>query len=146
MNTTTDDLNGNVTKARPNVKANLALGPWWDTELFANVGTGYHSNDARAVIADPALTALPTALGYEFGLRTKVIPRVELGDVLVPQPGERARLRGRRGHDRGARPSHRQGFEFAMRAKLLDWLTFSGDVTSTHATFDGGGRCRWRRS
>jgi hypothetical protein len=40
VNTTTDDLNGNVTKARPNVKANLALGPWWDTELFANVGTG----------------------------------------------------------------------------------------------------------
>src|SRR5262249_21796751 len=34
---------------------------------------------------------------------------------------------------------HRQGFEFAMRAKLLEWLTFSGDVTSSHATFDTGG-------
>src|SRR5213593_1042621 len=55
VNTTADDLNGSVIKGRPNVKANLALGPWWDTELFANVGTGYHSNDARAVIADPTL-------------------------------------------------------------------------------------------
>ena len=35
-------------------------------------------------------------------------------------------------------PTHRQGFEFAMRAKLLDWLTFSGDVTSSHAEFDTG--------
>src|SRR3989442_12686650 len=26
-----------------------------------------------------------------------------------------------------------------MRAKLLDWLTFSGDVTTSRATFDAGG-------
>jgi hypothetical protein len=49
VNTTGDDLNGRVTQARPNVKANLALGPWYQTEFFANFGTGYHSNDARAV-------------------------------------------------------------------------------------------------
>jgi len=77
VNTTEDDLNGSVTRARPNVKANLVLGPWYQTELFANFGTGYHSNDARAVVADPALTALPTAQGYEFGVRSKAIPRTE---------------------------------------------------------------------
>ena len=140
VTTTADDLNGSVIKGRPNVKANLALGPWWDTELFANVGTGYHSNDARAVIADPTLTALPTALGYEFGVRSKVIPRVELSATywFLNLASELVFV-GDEGTTEARGPSHRQGFEFAIRAKLLDWLTFSGDVTSTHATFDGGG-------
>ena len=29
-----------------------------------------------------------------------------------------------------------------MRVKILDWLTFSGDVTAARAEFDTGGRCR----
>src|SRR5262249_60170086 len=51
VNTTGDDLNGSVTKARPNVKANLVLGPGSQTELFANFGTGYHRNDPPAGVA-----------------------------------------------------------------------------------------------
>src|SRR6185503_5972589 len=78
VNTTGDRLTGTATKARPNVKANLILGPWLDTEFFGNFGTGFHSNDARAVIADPKLEALPTARGYEFGVRSRLLPRTEL--------------------------------------------------------------------
>ena len=139
VNTTGDDTNGYVTKARPNVKANLVLGPWWNTEFFGNFGTGYHSNDARAVISDPTLTALPTALGWEFGVRTKVIPRVELSATYwwLNLASELVFI-GDEGTTQAQGPSHRQGFEFAMRAKLLDWLTFSGDVTSSHAEFDTG--------
>jgi outer membrane receptor protein involved in Fe transport len=140
VNTTGDDTNGYVAKARPNVKANLVLGPWWDTELFGNFGTGYHSNDARAVVADPTLTALPTALGWEFGVRTKVIPRVELSATYwwLNLASELVFV-GDEGTTEASGSSRRHGFEFAMRAKLLDWLTFSGDVTSTHASFDTGG-------
>jgi outer membrane cobalamin receptor len=36
-------------------------------------------------------------------------------------------------------PSHREGIEFAMRVKILDWLTFSGDVTAAKAEFKSGG-------
>jgi outer membrane cobalamin receptor len=35
-------------------------------------------------------------------------------------------------------PSHRQGFEFSLKAKLLDWLTFTGNVTKTTAEFLNG--------
>ena len=63
VNTTGDRLAGTETRARPNVKANLILGPWAATELFGNFGTGFHSNDARAVIQNPAQEALPTATG-----------------------------------------------------------------------------------
>ena len=63
VNTTDERASGTATRARPNVKANLILGPWLATELFANFGTGFHSNDARAVVANPRLDALPTATG-----------------------------------------------------------------------------------
>jgi hypothetical protein len=140
VNTTGDDLNGNVTKARPNVKANLVLGPWYGTEFYANFGTGYHSNDARAVISDPALTALPTAQGYEFGVRTKAIPRTELSlTYWVLDLASELVFVGDDGTTEARGPSHREGIEFAMRVKILDWLTFSGDVTATKAEFDSGG-------
>jgi outer membrane receptor protein involved in Fe transport len=71
-------LEGDQTRAVPSVKANLVLGPWADTEFFANFGTGFHSNDARAVVIDPRTPALPQARGYEFGVRTRILPRAEI--------------------------------------------------------------------
>jgi TonB dependent receptor len=139
VNTTDDDLNGKVTKARPNVKANLILGPWEKTELFGNFGTGFHSNDARAVVSDPALTALPTALGAEVGVRSKLLPRVDLSATYwyLHLDSELVFV-GDEGTTEPRGPSRRHGFEFAMRAKLLDWLTFTGDVTTTQAEFETG--------
>ena len=139
VNTTEDDLNGKTTQARPNVKANLVLGPWAQTEFYANFGTGYHSNDARAVVADPNLTALPTARGYEFGVRSKVIPRTEFSLTywVIDLESELVFV-GDEGTTEASGPSHRAGIEFATRVKLLDWLTFSGDVTWSRAEFDTG--------
>ncbi len=134
------DLNGEVTKARPNVKANLILGPWFETEFFANFGTGYHSNDARAVIADPKLEALPTATGHEFGFRTRILPRTQISATYwwLDLDSELV-LVGDEGTTEARGPSHREGFEFATRVQLLDWLNFSGDLTyTTKAEFDNG--------
>ena len=107
---------------------------------YANFGTGYHSNDARAVIADPNLTALPTARGYEFGVRSKAIPRTELSVTYwVLDLASELVFVGDDGTTEARGPSHRDGIEFAMRLKILDWLTFSGDVTASKAEFDTGG-------
>ena len=139
VNTTEDDLNGKTTQARPNVKANLVLGPWAQTEFYANFGTGYHSNDARAVVANSNLTALPTARGYEFGVRSKVIPRTEFSlTYWVIDLASELVFVGDEGTTEASGPSHRAGIEFATRVKLLDWLTFSGDVTWSRAEFDTG--------
>lgn len=59
-------------------KGNLILGPWFGTEFFLNGGTGFHSNDARAVVSNPNIQPLARATGYEVGLRTRQWDRVEL--------------------------------------------------------------------
>jgi hypothetical protein len=132
VNTTQPFVTEDVTKSRPNVKANLILGPWAETEFFGNFGTGYHSNDARAVLADPKQEALPTARGYEFGFRTRSIPRTEifftywfldLASELV--------FNGDTGTTQAEGPSHRDGLEAGTKIRLLDWLTFTGDFTYT---------------
>jgi hypothetical protein len=123
----------------PNVKANLILGPWSQTEFFANFGTGFHSNDARAVVADRAEPALPTALGYEFGVRSKVIPRTEFSlTYWVLNLASELVFVGDEGTTEASGPSHRAGIEFAMPVKILDWLSFSGDMTASRAEFDNG--------
>ena len=129
-----------VTKARPNVKANLILGPWASTEFFGNFGTGFHSNDARAVLVNPRLDALPTATGYEFGVRTRVLPRTELFVTywFLDLTSELV-FNGDDGTTEARGPSHRDGLEVGVKVRPLDWLTFTGDFTYTRkAELDTG--------
>jgi len=132
-------LDGNQTRAVPSVKANLVLGPWHETEFFTNFGTGFHSNDARAVILDPRLPALPQARGYEFGVRSKILPRVEVSATYwaLDLKSELV-FAGDDGTTEARGPSHRQGWEVTTRIRLLDWLTWSGNVTLTDSAFDNG--------
>jgi outer membrane receptor protein involved in Fe transport len=137
VNTQEGDLNGHVSKARPDVKANLVLGPWAETELYANFGTGYHSNDARAVLVNPTLDPLPTATGYEFGFRTRILPRTEIfATYWFLNLGSELVFNGDAGTSEPQGPTHREGLEFGTTVHLLDWLTFTGDFTyTTHAEF-----------
>lgn len=51
-------------------KANLILGPWFKTELFANYGEGFHSNDARSAVVAGS-SPLARAKTYEVGVKSK---------------------------------------------------------------------------
>jgi outer membrane receptor protein involved in Fe transport len=134
-----DQPGGRATRAIPSAKANLILGPWYQTELFANFGTGFHSNDARAVALDPKLPALAQATGWELGARTRLLPRVEVSATYWWLTLESELVfSGDAGTTEPSRASRREGFELTLRAKLLDWLTFSGDVTKTTAEFFTG--------
>jgi outer membrane receptor protein involved in Fe transport len=137
VNTGEGNLTGNVTRARPNVKANLVLGPWAATEFFGNFGTGFHSNDARAVLANPKMEALPTATGYEFGVRTRSLPRTELfATYWFLNLASELVFNGDTGTTQAQGQTHREGIEFGTKVRLLDWLTFTGDFTyTTHAEF-----------
>jgi hypothetical protein len=137
VNNTDQAVNGAVTRARLNEKVNLILGPWAETEFFANFGTGFHSNDARAVLANPSMTALPTATGYEFGFRTRILPRTDISATywFLNLQSELV-FNSDDGTTTALGATHREGLEFATKIRLLDWLTFDGAFTyTTHANF-----------
>ena len=86
------------------------------------------------------LPALAQATGWEFGTRTRILPRVEVGFTYwwLNLSSELVFV-GDEGTLEPSGPSHRQGFEFSVKAKLLDWLTFTGNMTKTTAEFFNGG-------
>lgn len=132
-------LTGRATRELATYKGNVILGPWAATELFGNVGTGFHSNDARAVILNRGGIALPEARGWELGLRTRVVPRVEVSATYwaLKLQSELVFV-GDAGTTEARGPSSRHGWEVATRVRLLDWLSFTGDVTISRARFDNG--------
>jgi outer membrane receptor protein involved in Fe transport len=123
-----------------NGKANLILGPWFGTEVFLNYGTGFHSNDARAVVSDPGARTRPRARGYEVGLRTRQLERIEFTAAFwrLELDSELVFV-GDEGVTEASEASRRLGFELATRVKLLDWLWLNANLTSTSAEFRGSG-------
>ena len=126
-------------------KFGAVFGPWSGTELYANAGMGFHSNDARGAVirVDPAsgvavdrVTPLVRARGAEAGLRTVRVRGLQstlslwylgldsellfVGDAGTTEPG---------------RPSRRIGIEWANYARLAPWLTVDADLAFTRARF-----------
>ena len=136
---TPDQPQGSARKSIPSAKGNFAFGPWAQTELFANVGTGYHSNDARAVVQDATLPALAQATGWEFGVKTRIVPKVELTFTYwwLNLTSELV-FNGDDGTVEPSGASKRQGLEFGMKVRPFEWLTFTGNVTQTTAEFFNG--------
>ena len=121
-------------------KGNLLLGPWANTEVFLNVGTGFHSNDARDVVENSSANVLPRAIGYEVGVRTRpwdwaqflvTLWLLDLDSELV--------FVGDEGTTEQRESSRRMGTEFSLRLTPWEWLTVRGDVTYTDAEFRDSG-------
>ena len=114
-------LDGSAVRGIPSVKANLVLGPWYNTEFFANFGTGFHSNDARAVILDPGLAALAQAQGYEFGVRVRPHPRVQASATFwALNLASELVFVGDAGTTEPAGASRRRGVEFSTQVELAN--------------------------
>jgi outer membrane receptor protein involved in Fe transport len=126
-------------------KLSLVFGPWQKTEFFVNAGEGFHSNDARGVLAtvDPstlepvdAATPLVRAKGAELGARTEYIHNLQsslafwyltLGSELV--------FSGDAGTTEPGRPSKRIGIEWSNHYTPRPWLLLDLDLAWTRARF-----------
>lgn len=117
-------------------KGNLILGPWAGTEIFLNAGTGFHSNDARAVVSSSSIQALPKATGYEVGFRTRQWDRLEVSASfwLLDLTSELV-YQGNLGTTQILGATRRYGTELGSRLQLLDWLSLSGNATLNSAEF-----------
>ncbi|WP_264564030.1 TonB-dependent receptor [Flavobacterium sp. N3904] len=105
-----------------------------DLQFYLKTGTGFHSNDARVVIANNGDEILPTAIGTDVGTIWKPFPRliinsalwflylqqefVYVGDAGVVEPS------GETG---------RSGFDLGIRYQLSDYFFFNLDANYTHA-------------
>lgn len=126
------------TQASP--KLSLILSPWDKTELYANLGRGFHSNDARGttIRVDPKKPDNPAARedplvparGIELGARTELISGLQSSFALYRLDYDSELLfAGDAGStaDTG-RPSRRAGFELSNYYRLASWLTIDGDI------------------
>lgn len=105
-----------------------------DLQFYLKTGTGFHSNDARVVIANNADEILPTAIGTDLGTIWKPFPRliinsalwylylqqefVYVGDAGVVEPSGETR---------------RYGFDLGIRYQLSDYFFFNFDANYTNA-------------
>jgi hypothetical protein len=128
-------------------KATLVFGPWKKTELYLDVGSGFHSNDARGV----TITVDPTTLdpqrrapllvrtkGAELGARTSVVPGlVSTLSFWFLQSSSELTFDGDSGDTEANGPSRKYGLEWANFYKPTRWLTLSADLALTRARYLG---------
>jgi hypothetical protein len=126
-------------------KFTAAFGPWKSTELYANAGMGYHSNDARGAVitVDPKtrdaaerVTPLVRAKGAEIGVRMVAIRGLQ-STVSLWYLGLDSELLfvGDAGTTEAGRPSRRVGVEWTNYWRPLRWLITDLDVSFSRARF-----------
>lgn len=139
-----DDVAGIVSP-----KVSAIFGPWNETELYLNFGTGFHSNDARGVstVIDPnsgeripTVDPLVRTMGAEFGIRNQSLPGltstltffwlksdselVYVGDAGLNEPGP---------------GSERYGIEWSNYWRPTDWFSMDAEIAVTHGRFVDAG-------
>ena len=128
----TPNHSGTNYQVLPSYKLNFVFSPSKAVQLFINNGTGYHSNDARAVVLDTR-HLLPMAFAEEVGATVRVGSRaiftaslymLDLTDELTFDPDVAQSV------DNGS--SRRMGVDFTGRAQLTRWLTADVDLNYGH--------------
>jgi outer membrane receptor protein involved in Fe transport len=130
-------------------KGGVAIGPFKGTELYANAGLGFHSNDARGttITRDPGtgeavdpVTPLVRARGAEAGIRSVAVPHLQTSlTAWTLSLASELVFTGDAGTTEPSRPSHRYGIEFANYYAPRPWLILDGDVSWSRARFTESG-------
>ena len=142
---------GTASGSRISPKLSVILGPWAKTEVFVNVGRGFHSNDARGVInkfepggapAEPS-PVLVGSTGKEIGLRTEVIDGLQSSVALWSLNSSSEILYSAdAGGTEAHGPSRRYGLEWNNHWIPNKWSLLDVDLAWSHSRFadenDGG--------
>jgi outer membrane receptor protein involved in Fe transport len=127
-------------------KFSLILGPWNETEFFVNVGKGFHSNDARGttIRVDPTDGVTPVdrvdplvdALGADVGVRTAVLPNVQLtASLWTLKLDSELLFVGDAGITEASRESERRGIEAGAIWNPVSWLILDADLAWSRSRF-----------
>lgn len=136
---------GRLTQGIFSPKLSMIFGPFNQTEIYANLGYGFHSNDARGatIKVDPStgepaspVTPLARAKAAEVGVRTFPVPKwqttvafwgLDIASELI--------FVGDAGTTEPSRPSQRCGVEWSNYYRILPWLTLDLDLSVSRARF-----------
>jgi len=123
---------GATTATQLSPTAGIALGPWQQTEIYANAGAGFHSNDARAVLL--GADGLVRARGAELGLRSEALAGVQFAAALyrLDVASELTWL-GDEGTTEAGPPSRRSGIELSLAWRAARWMTVDLDAAYARA-------------
>jgi TonB family protein len=127
---------GLVQSSIVNPKLQIVLRPqdWWD--IYIDGGGGFHSNDARSVVAARGDGAVPRAWGGEVGTRFKLFDRLDFATAVWDLYLKSEQTFS--ADDDSTSPSdatNRYGVDFELRYEILSWLWADGDLTLAHAEF-----------
>ena len=144
----TEPISGAASKSMINPKMNWIFTPFTDndiarqTNLFVNMGGGFHSNDARVVVQDAA-KALARYWSGELGVRTKLLNKVDFSmSVWNSYLSSELVFVGDEGTFEPSGASRRRGIESEVRYDILPWLSLDSDISYTWAKFVNGDKVR----
>lgn len=122
------------TKTIVSPKLNFYYNAKDNLQVYLKSGLGFHSNDARVVVANNGKDILPRSYGADLGTIWKPFPKlvvnsalwylfleqefVYVGDAGIVEPSGKTR---------------RYGLDLGLRYQINDWLFLDSDVTYTHA-------------
>lgn len=118
----------------PKLSALAEVSPRLD--LFANAGSGFHSNDARSGVAARGDGALARALGAEAGFRTTAIPHARFSaDLWYLHLDSELVWNGDDGGTQASGPTRRYGVDLEAAYNPLPWLRLDANVSLARSTF-----------
>ncbi|MGH6863164.1 MAG: TonB-dependent receptor, partial [Methylocella sp.] len=139
---------GNPVAFVPGPKGSIIFGPFAETEFYANIGQGFHSNDVRGVTIkvqptdpinrlEPATFLVPTQ-GAEIGVRTKAIEGLNSAVALFGLDAASENIfSGDAGDTQPSRPTRRIGVEWTNDYRPVSWFDLEADLAVTRARFLG---------
>jgi outer membrane receptor for Fe3+-dicitrate len=117
-------------------KLSFIFGPWADTEVFLNMGYGYHSNDARSIVTAAGTSPIARQRGAEAGVRSQYVKGLNTTLALwwLQSDSELVWV-GDAGTTEPTGKSERYGVEWTNYYKPLDWLTLDADFAFSAANY-----------
>lgn len=127
---------GAVQRAIASPKLQIVLRPLPDWDIYLDGGSGFHSNDARGVIAAGGSGAVPRAWGSELGTRLRLFNRLDFAAALWQLHLQSEQVfSADRASTEPSDPTQRLGIDLEARFALLPWLWADGDLNLSRATY-----------
>jgi hypothetical protein len=103
--------------------------------LFANAGSGFHSNDARSNAASHGAGALARGLGAEAGFRTTILPHARIAaDFWYLHLDSELVWSGDAGGTEPSSPTRRYGVDVEAAYTPVPWLRLDANVSIARST------------